>query len=116
MLKNKNVAAGIILAGWIIVWVMIFIVGNTLESLLLFILFYNLVYPAYTAVGCYLLAKKKGIVWYVPITMNIVTILFFVATELVKFALPNAIVVTIVTTFFATGIGKVMYGNDNKKK
>ncbi len=114
-LKSRYALAGYVLAGWLLLWGLIFFVGNVLESLLLFILLYNLVYPVATTLGCYQFAKKKGIVLYMPITMGVVSVVLYAATELVKFALPNAIVITIVTVFFGTGFGNIMHGSDDKK-
>lgn len=114
--KNKYACAGLLLAGWFLMLGLIFIAGNLLESLLLFILLYNLVFPVATLVGCYAFAKKKGVVLYMPIAMIVTSIVLFAATELVKFALPNAIVITIVATVFGTGFGNIMHGSDDKKE
>ena len=111
-LKSRNAVAGYVLAGWLALWGLIFVVGNILESLLLFILLYNLVYPVATVFCCYAFSKKNGIVWFMPVAM----VVLYVATELVKFALPNAIVMTIVTVFFGTGFGNIMHGNNDKKR
>lgn len=114
-LKSRNAIAGYVLAGWLALWGLIFVVGNILESLLLFILLYNLVYPVATLVSCYVFAKKKGVVLYMPIGMAVVSVVLYVATELVKFALPNAIVITIIAVLFGTGFGNIMHGNDDMK-
>lgn len=105
--SNKCVFAGLILAEWLALWGIIFIVGNLLENLLLFILFYNVIYPIFTAFVCFVFAKRNGVVYFLPTSMGIVSILFYRLTELVKFALPNAIVTTLVCVIFATGIGNV---------
>ena len=115
-LKSRYAIAGYVLAGWLLLWVIIFVVGNVLESLLFFMLFYNLVYPVVTVVGCYYVAKKSGIVWYMPVTMNVVVIVLFAATELMRYAQPNCISFTLITTFFATAFGKVMHGSDDKRE
>lgn len=115
-LKGKYAVAGYLLAGWLALWGIIFLVGNLLESVILFLFFYNLIYPVATLVGCYMLAKKKGVVLYMPIAMVLVSVVLFFATELVKFAMPNAIVITIVAVFFGTGFGNIMHGNDDKKR
>lgn len=113
---SKYAFGGYMLAGWLLLWGVIFLVGHFLESLPLFLLFYNLVYPVLTVLGCYYIAKKSGIVWYMLVTMNVVAILLFAATELMRYAQPNCIVFTMITTFFATGIGNVMHGSDDKKE
>ena len=115
-LKSRNAVAGYVLAGWLSLWGLIFVVGNILESLLLFILLYNLVYPVATVFCCYAFSKKNGIVWFMPVAMAVISVVLYVATELVKFALPNAIVMTIVTVFFGTGFGNIMHGNNEKKR
>ena len=115
-LKGKYAVAGYLLAGWLVLWGIIFLAGNLLESVILFLLFYNLIYPVATLVGCYMLPKKKGVVLYMPIAMAVISVVLYVATELVKFAMPNAIVITIVAVFFGTGFGNIMHGSGDKKK
>lgn len=106
--SNKYAMAGAVFAEWLAVWGLVFLTGDVLESLLLFILFYNVIYPVFTLVVSFVFAKKNGVVWALPVAMSVVAILFYSLTELVKFAIPNAIVLTIICVVFGTGVGNVM--------
>lgn len=113
--KNKYAAAGVVLFAWLLLWGAVFFVGAILENILLFILLYNLVYPVATLFGCYAFAKKNGIVVFMPTAMITAAICFFAFTGLIRYAMPNVIVITLVTVFFGTGIGNVMHTNSGEK-
>lgn len=116
LFENRNVFGIAVLAVWFLLWGIIFFVGNFLENILLFFVFYNFLLPVITVAECYILAKKRGIVYFVPAVMFAASVVFFAATELIRYALPNAVVIVAVCTFFASGIGSVMHGGKDEKK
>lgn len=107
--SNKHAMAVAVFLMWLMVWGIIFFVGNYLENILLFILFYNMIYPIATVALCYICAKKNGVVYYLPVSMGVVAGVLYFATELVKYALPNALVLTLVCVIFSSGIGNIMH-------
>lgn len=113
---NRHVCGVLFLVLWFLLWGGIFFVGNVLESILLFLLLYNIVYPIATIAGCFVFAKKTGVVLYVPIVMILSSIGFYAFTELMRYANPNVIMITVVTVFFATGIGNVFFDGNSKPK
>lgn len=111
--ENKHISAGLILAMWtVLCGTMIFVSGNVLENILLFIIAYNMLYPVITAVFCYIFSKEYGISFLLCGGIITLSVISFVFTELIRYAMPNIIVMTIIIVFFASGIGNVMGGDD----
>lgn len=120
LFENRHLSAVIFFLLWLgVLGGGIFLAGNVFESIPFFIIMYNMIFPIATAVGCFVFAKRHGIVYYLPVAMTSVSVLGFVFTELLKFAIPNVIAVTVITSFFGFGVGNVFYGGNsggNNKK
>lgn len=114
--QNKYYAAAAVFLLWLVILGGgIFTAGEIFESVALFILLYNLVYPVATAAVCYVFAKKKGLVVFLPAAMTASAAAAFAFTELMRYAEPNPIVMTLIAVFFGSGIGNVMHGDGGKK-
>lgn len=124
--ENKNSAAAATLLLWLLIPVgLVFLTGSALEYVAGFIVCYSVIYPVFTAVSCYLVSRRHGIVIFLPAAMVLLSVAGFAFTELLRYALPNVIVMTVVTVFFGCGLGNVMHGGkgdgnkngkNNKKK
>lgn len=114
ILDNKYGAAGVLLLLWLLIPVgAFFIAGSVFESIPGFIITYNGIFPVATALGCYFYAKKHGILILLPAVMILLSAVGFIFTDLLRYALPNVIVVTIITVFFGFGFGNIMNGGNN---
>lgn len=103
-----------------IIWVVIFggglyLVGNVLGNIGLFFLVYNMLYPIANIAVCGFFTRKNGFVWWLPFSMVIVASVSFIFTDLMRYALPNVIVTTIITVFFSCGIGSALHGKRIKE-
>ena len=115
--ENKNLCGLIILIFWLIVsGILCFVTGEILRSILLFLLGYNVIYPLFTVFVSFALAKYRGISLAFCLGAILAAALSFAFTDLMRYAMPNVIVVTVIAVFFASGIGNIFGDNDKSDK
>ena len=108
--------AGILLALWLLVFGGgLFLVGDVLKNIGLFFILYNVLYPIANVVACGVFTRKYGLVLWLPIIMITLSVIAFIFTDLMGYALPNVIVTTIITVFFSCGIASALHGKRIKE-